>query len=67
MALPKRKTSSSKSRKRRTHYSVSVVGSSFCPECLKMKPPHRACPYCGYYKNRNYFRQRADAEMSVED
>lgn len=67
MALPKRKTSSSKSRKRRTHYSLSLPGASFCPECNEMKPPHRACPNCGYYKGRNFFRQSPEAETVAED
>lgn len=67
MALPKRKTSRSKSRKRRTHYKVELPGTSFCPECNEMKPPHRACPTCGYYKGRNFFRQVPDAEALAED
>ncbi len=67
MALPKRKTSSSRSRKRRTHYSLSPPGASFCPECNEMKPPHRACPNCGHYKGRNFFRQPAGEEAPAEE
>lgn len=52
MALPKRKVSRSKSRKRRTHYKVFAPALSLCSNCGELKPPHRACPSCGYYKGR---------------
>lgn len=67
MALPKRKTSRSKSRKRRTHYTVALPPASFCPECNEMKPPHRACPRCGYYKGRIFFRDALYTEVVAED
>jgi large subunit ribosomal protein L32 len=25
---------------------------SDCPNCREPKPPHRACPHCGYYRGR---------------
>jgi large subunit ribosomal protein L32 len=25
---------------------------SRCPNCQEMKPPHRVCPHCGFYKDR---------------
>ncbi|HWP92140.1 MAG TPA: 50S ribosomal protein L32 [Thermodesulfobacteriota bacterium] len=57
MALPKRKTSRSKSRKRRTHYRISTPGLSLCPNCNELKSPHRACPNCGFYKGRTFKKE----------
>jgi large subunit ribosomal protein L32 len=53
MAVPKRKTSKSKRDKRRTHQKTSAPNLSTCPQCGEATLPHRACPECGYYKDRN--------------
>ena len=52
MALPKRRHSKSRSRKRRTHWKLTGPGLSACPHCGEMKLPHRVCPACGYYKGK---------------
>ena len=52
MALPKRRQSKARSRKRRTHYKSTTVSTTTCPQCNSTKMPHRACPNCGYYKGR---------------
>jgi large subunit ribosomal protein L32 len=52
MALPKRKQSKARSRKRRTHYKAAGVSISKCPQCSQPKMPHRTCPNCGYYRGR---------------
>ncbi|MCH8014355.1 MAG: 50S ribosomal protein L32, partial [Candidatus Dadabacteria bacterium] len=44
MALPKRKHSRSRSRKRRTHYKLIKPGISICQNCGEHKSPHKACP-----------------------
>ena len=38
--------------KRRTHDTLVATQSSDCPNCREPKPPHRACPHCGYYRGR---------------
>jgi len=53
MAVPKKKTSKARGRKRRTHYKISAPTVSICPECQEPKLPHAACPECGVYKGRN--------------
>lgn len=50
MANPKRRSSKSRRDKRRTHIKLSLPSSSICPQCNEIKPPHRVCPACGYYK-----------------
>ena len=49
MAVPKRKTSSSKKNKRRTHKKLIAPNMTECPNCGEMKRNHHICPECGYY------------------
>jgi len=57
MALPKRKTSKSRSAKRRTHYKIRKPGLSICPNCGELKLPHRICAACGFYKGRTFKKE----------
>ncbi len=52
MALPKRRQSNIRGKKRRTHYKSELASVSKCAQCESIKIPHRACPECGYYKGR---------------
>ena len=53
MAVPKRKTSKSKRDSRRASAQVLTKATIVeCPQCHETKLPHRVCPSCGYYKNR---------------
>lgn len=53
MAVPKRKTSKSKRDMRRASAQVLTKATIVeCPQCHETKLPHRVCPSCGYYKNR---------------
>lgn len=51
MAVPKKKVSKQRKRKRRTHYKAATVRMRECPQCGDPKLPHRVCPSCGYYRN----------------
>ena len=52
MAVPFRRTSKTKKRKRRTHFKLHLTGIGRCPECGEIVKSHRACPSCGTYKGR---------------
>ncbi|HBU75247.1 MAG: 50S ribosomal protein L32 [Acidimicrobiaceae bacterium] len=53
MAVPKKKTSKSKTRSRRaSNWKLSAPARSTCPRCGSAKTPHTVCPSCGWYKNR---------------
>jgi large subunit ribosomal protein L32 len=52
MAVPKRKTSKTRKRKRLTHWKLSAPNLVECPQCHELKLPHKVCPHCGYYKGR---------------
>jgi large subunit ribosomal protein L32 len=67
VAVPKRRTSKARKRKRRTHDSLAVpnvAGSQrmrpeasrsrrfYCSNCNQPKAPHAVCPNCGYYRGK---------------
>ena len=52
MAVPKRKVSKSKGRKRRTHQKTLAPNTMNCPECGEAKLPHNVCLSCGKYKGK---------------
>lgn len=58
MAVPKKRTSKQRKRKRRTHYKAEAVATQTCPKCGDPKRPHRVCPSCGFY--------RGEAVLDVE-
>ena len=51
MAVPKRKISKQRKRKRRTHYKDVRVIAGRC-NCGEARLPHHACPKCGSYKGK---------------
>ncbi len=52
MAVPKSRTSKSKSLMRRGANRWRMPKLNKCPECGSTTPSHIACPSCGYYRNR---------------
>ncbi|MCM8770380.1 MAG: 50S ribosomal protein L32 [Candidatus Omnitrophica bacterium] len=52
MALPKRRHSKMRGRKRRTHWKLVPPNLVPCPQCKQLKLPHQVCPACGYYRGR---------------
>lgn len=53
MACPKKKTSRSRRDSRRAHHDKIVVKSlATCSRCGAPRMPHRACPKCGFYRDR---------------
>lgn len=56
MAVPKKKTSKSKSRSRRSSaWTLKEPSRSVCPRCGASKLPHVVCGTCGWYKGRHAF------------
>jgi large subunit ribosomal protein L32 len=49
---PKRKVSSSRRDRRRTHDALEASNLVACSNCGEMRLPHRVCPNCGHYKGR---------------
>lgn len=52
MAVPFRRTSKTRKRKRRTHFKLDLPTVTKCPNCGEIIRPHAACPSCGTYKGK---------------
>ena len=52
MALPKRRHSKARGRRRRTHWKLTQTNLIPCPQCKQPKLAHRVCQVCGYYNGR---------------
>lgn len=49
MALPKRRISSARRDRRRSHLAIKPAAPTLCSHCKQPKAPHRVCRNCGYY------------------
>lgn len=53
MAVPKRRTTRAKRDQRRGgQRQLKAPHLTPCPQCHELKPAHRVCLNCGYYKDR---------------
>ncbi|MGE4555053.1 MAG: 50S ribosomal protein L32 [Candidatus Paceibacterota bacterium] len=52
MVVPTRHHTRSRVGKRRSHHALKPPRLIKCPHCSSMILPHRVCPYCGYYKEK---------------
>jgi len=52
MAVPKRKISKARGRKRRTGDALKPMQLAHCPQCGTAVPTHVVCPNCGFYQGR---------------
>ena len=60
MAVPKRKVSKQRRRKRRGAQVAEKPSVNRCPKCGDPKQPHRVCPNCGTYRGRAVIRTDED-------
>ncbi|MGQ9508875.1 MAG: 50S ribosomal protein L32 [Thermodesulfobacteriota bacterium] len=56
MGVPKRRHSSSRRDKRRTHDRLKPPTFTFCPQCREPVLPHHVCPHCGTYKGKEVIK-----------
>ncbi len=62
MALPKRRHSYSRTRKRRSHDALTPASVSSCPKCGEPKLSHRLCGGCGTYNDRTVIKFEEELE-----
>jgi len=55
MALPKRRHSRSRTRKRRSHHAIGAPALSICQDCGEPKEPHKLCGNCGKYNKATVY------------
>lgn len=53
MAVPFRRTSKAKKRKRRTHVKLQLPGMNECSICGEYRLSHHVCPECGQYDGKD--------------
>ena len=62
MVTPTNKHSKARTRARRAnHDKTTLQNTLLCDHCGADKLPHRACPSCGYYKDRVVFTPKKAA------
>jgi large subunit ribosomal protein L32 len=52
MAVPKKKTSTSRRNMRRSHHALKPSIYGECSNCGELKRPHHVCGACGHYDGR---------------
>lgn len=61
MAHPKRRHSTTRSKKRRTHYKAIAPQLSTCSNCNASVLYHHVCPECGFYRGKLVFEKEVKA------
>lgn len=61
MAVPKAKTSKSRTNMRRSHHALKTTSSAECKNCGELTRPHNVCPSCGHYDGREVVAPKARA------
>lgn len=59
MGNPKKKFSKSRRDKRAANWKLSAPNLENCPKCHEPKMPHRVCPNCGTYRDREVVKMEA--------
>lgn len=54
MAVPKKRTTLTRKRTRRTHYKAYSNARGTCTNCKSVKLNFHVCDTCGYYKGKLY-------------
>jgi large subunit ribosomal protein L32 len=58
MALPKRKMSTCRRDRRRSHWKIAARAATRCPHCGAMMQTHRACAGCGQYQGHQVLKAK---------
>ncbi len=56
MAVPKKKTSKTRTKTRRAHLALKPITLSRCLHCQKPQKPHHVCLNCGYYNGKEVIK-----------
>jgi large subunit ribosomal protein L32 len=67
MAVPKKKTSTSKRNMRRSHHAIKATNYTECGDCGELKLPHHLCGTCGAYNGHNVTTGGADDIILSDD
>ena len=65
-ALPTRKTSNSKKKKRNSHSKIVFKNIVACPSCGAPKLSHHLCDSCGLYGGWDVLRKGDESEQNED-
>jgi len=51
MSVPKKRHTKSAVGMRRSHHALKAINLHKCPKCSRPMRSHRACLFCGFYKD----------------
>ena len=60
MPVPKRRQSTTRRDKRRTHDALKPTMTTTCSNCGEAVRPHYVCASCGYYKENKVIEIKQD-------
>ncbi|ETZ05172.1 50S ribosomal protein L32 [Holospora undulata] len=63
VAVPKKRTSYSRQRMRRSHDHVKIHPVGTCKNCGKNRFPHHMCLECGYYNGRKVITTKTELRV----
>jgi len=64
MAVPARKTSKSKSRKRnKSNSKITFIPYNICKNCGEPKIPYYICESCGFYNSSSVLNMKKNAKL----
>ena len=66
MAVPKRRTSTARRDKRRSHHRLGKRNLTYCSNCGEAIPSHTVCPHCGHYRGRFMLKAGGGMEAGEE-
>jgi large subunit ribosomal protein L32 len=69
MAVPKRKTSKARTRRRKATWKRRVTSPTLveCSHCHEMKRAHTICPSCGYYKDKQVLNIKVKGDNNSQE
>lgn len=62
MAEPKKRLTSARSGKRRSHLAKKLKTLAICPQCKSPIVPHRVCKDCGFYNGKDVLELEKKAQ-----
>lgn len=65
-AVPKRRISRSRQKKRRGAIKIKAPTLIKCSNCGQKKRPHQVCPNCGYYKGEKVVTKKEKKAKTKE-
>ena len=68
MAVPKKKTSRSRTGHRRSHHAIKLTAAiEYCPNCGTPKLRHNLCDACGTYRGLQIRPSKLPVETAADE